>query len=197
MTDRTSSNTSELLAFPNPDKVPGDKSPAFNGFLKLHGEPGDRPLSLWVKRRTNGHILLCGCTGKYADAQMEERLSRGIEQRVTQPTATALVAFNTEISVEPQAIVLFRNTRKTKDTPMRPAYLGYYNPGSSGVLMRVAVWTRSDRRGRPFLVGSLEPDAPYRGSNEVIVPYTYAHAEDDAREVGLPESEPDGVVAAE
>jgi hypothetical protein len=197
MTDRTSPNTSELLAFPNPDKVAGDNAPAFNGFLKLHGEPGDRPLSLWVKKRANGHILLCGQTGADSDAQFGELLSLGIEQHATQRTATALVAFNTEISVEPQAIVLFRNTRKTRNTPTRPAYLGYYNPGDSGVLMRVAVWTRSDRRGRPFLVGSLEPDKPYRGSSEIVVPYTYAHATDDTEEVALPENKPEGVATAE
>jgi hypothetical protein len=189
MTDRSRANTSELIAFPNPDKVPGDKSAAFNGFLKLDGDMADRSLSLWGKRRANGHILLYGRTGADADERMEQLLACAGDGGRTE--LAALVAFNTHISVEPHAIVLFRNTRKTRDTPMRPAYLGYYNPGAGDVLMRVAVWTRSDRRGRPFLVGNLEPDQPYRGSNEIVVPYVYAHAADDTEDVALPESEPE------
>lgn len=172
MTRNYDARSDDVLAFRNPEKVPGDKRPAFLGTLKLPGDHEHRQLSLWLKRRDNGHVLLHGHTGKDADAQIEELLGEGT---TCSPAGAALVACNTEISVEPLAIVLFQNSRKTKDTPQRPAYLGYYHPGDGDVLMRVAVWTRNTPRGQPSLAGRLDPDTPHEGTTDIIVPYTYAH----------------------
>jgi len=161
----------EFLAILNPAKDLGEKRPAFNGFLHLPFETSDRPLALWIHRRSNGQALLSGRTGHYAEDLIDAlSLPNGHDSPEPAPS-NPLVGLNTRITVKPNDIILFRNTRKTKTTPNRPGYLGYYNPGQTHLLMRLAVWAHRDQKGQPFLFGTLTPDRPYQSQHDAKVPY--------------------------
>jgi hypothetical protein len=148
-------------AFRNLRKQPDDAKPLFQGRLSLPGLPDERGFALWptVSKKT-GDTVLSGRAKPDGNSQIDdiakpEKVDPDAAIRVAQDGGKGL-------TIDPHGILLFKNKQKDADNPDRPDYWGYYNPGKGERLMKVAVWTRTDRSGNVMLTGNLQRDEPQK-----------------------------------
>ncbi len=66
------------------------------------------------------------------------------------------------LELDPHQIMLFANKSKDAENLGRPDYYGFYNPGSSEKLQRLAIWSQLDRNGNAKLTGYVEEYDPER-----------------------------------
>jgi hypothetical protein len=140
-------------AFLNTDKNQGDDKPTFQGNLTLpNAEDQERAFALWGRATKNGGIMLTGRTtpvqGK-AIAQIANLITPVAE------TAPALTVPDRNVTLKPGEIVLFQS--KSDDGGKRPAFYGWHHSGIAGQgLLDVAVWAKTDTKGRAILTGNLQ-----------------------------------------
>jgi hypothetical protein len=149
-----------LIGFYNLKKEPGDDRPAFQGRLSLPGNPMERPFALWpTTSEKTGETLLSGRAGESARSQIDKLAN---PEKPLDPDTAIKVAQNEGrgLTIDPHGILLFSNKQKDAEHPDRPDYWGYYNPGGSDRLMKLAVWARTDRGGKAMLTGNVQRDEP-------------------------------------
>jgi hypothetical protein len=160
MPDTSDETNGKLIGFKNRRKELGDKRPLFQGKLTLPGTTQERTFALWTAVTKDGtQVLLSGRAGADAKTQIET-IAR--PEMTLPPEAAIRIAQNggKDLTIEPDAMVLFENKQKTKEHPTRPDYFGYFNPGKGERLVRLAIWTGMDRSGEAYIRGNLEFDAP-------------------------------------
>jgi|EndMetStandDraft_9_1072997.scaffolds.fasta_scaffold05994_2 hypothetical protein len=154
-----------ILAFLNSEKQLGDNKPAFEGKLSLPGNRQERRVALWAHTTKQGRTMLAGRVSRSAAAQIEElaRPVRDDDDALIEQAQTDSKQF----AVDAHEVLLFTNSRKGPESSSAPDYWGYCNPGDGAPLMRLAVWAKTDSRGRAMLSGTVKeheaaPEEPSR-----------------------------------
>lgn len=165
-----------MIAWFNRQKKKDDNRPVFQGEITLPDDPHKRPFSLWAtqSRRTKASMLT-GRAGFSAAAQIAEHTTvpRGVDgeeepdsdmeheqdgpEQAMEEAGPEATAEPSQLDIKENDVVLFTNTQRDAQNPNRPDYWGYFNPGQGKEMMRLSVWSRTDRAGKAMLTGSVVP----------------------------------------
>lgn len=147
-------DSGNFIAYKTRDKQQGDKKPAFTGKLTLPGSTAERGVSVWLHTsKKTGDIVMSGRLGLDANDQIKEMVGKG----EVDPDAAIEIMQNggKGLKIDPNALILFTNKRKAENEK-QPDYFGYVNPGKGEPLVRLSVWSRTDRNGNAFLGGATQ-----------------------------------------
>jgi len=158
--DQTQRPRGDFVAFLNRAKKPGDRQPAFEGRIAKPGTDEKREMALWA------HEYADPKTGEVkvmfnGSAEANPTGAAAAEQIAALVRAAPEAATLNNLSIEAGQIVLFPNGFKA-DAPdkNRPDYWGAYHPGDGSELVRISVWTKTDRNGRAYLSGATQYPIP-------------------------------------
>lgn len=153
----------KFRAYLNRKKMPGDNLPGFTGELNLPKTTAGRPVALWVSQSQNtGEIVISGRAGESAGDQIANMTMPANARDPDRSLAILNRDGSTGLELDPHQVMLFANKSKSADNPDRPDYYGFYNPGGSEKLQRLAIWSELDRNGNAKLTGYVEEYDPER-----------------------------------
>jgi hypothetical protein len=157
----------DFVAFLNRDKKPGDKQPAFEGRIAKPGTEEKRAIALWAHEYTDpktGEVKIMfngSAEANPTGAAVAEQIAALVQAA---PEAATL----NNLAIAGRQIVLFPNGFKDEaPDKARPDFWGAYNPGDGTDLVRISVWTRTDRNGRAYLSGATQYPIPGKTEAEM------------------------------